>query len=811
MDVWLRDRDEDLALFSDMRCRERKSFLHPSSDDIGASLSIEFGEPPGDCFSVSTPSTHTDAFDLFTENEEKSDYDWLMTPPGTPLFPLLDHDIQTVNLSQKRTLSQSISDTNFCGLSQSGESSPRILHGSSGLHLANIPGCTSGKISTKRGRAEFPSIPCPSPTLQSPRASGQLHTPIGRATRIVGRSTRCSTPTRYQTDAKHTIQSSAAGKNGSRNRGNSLSQKLQASHPLYPPEFSSESSLNLSSSIKYDSTPSSQGSSFILRNERTGRDNSPCSYDSEAQQKMLLPPSTNVSRTSTSSYSHDLYNCQTSKGSIMYSCDDDIDISKPTFLHDKRGDMDCTFAVTKSVRKGCVPQGGKYCGQARRQPRSTASAQIPILGGITNKKSIGQTMHHLDHPRSQTMFRPLLSNVSASTFYNIRSSMMQQSSTDPKLESEIDLEESCNGVFVDAPAATDNSKSVFLLTSETGRVSTRNSFVEKPTLYTEGTASMGKKEESQMCSRDDSRSEISHELTNASICALMSSFSCYGNESLTAIENFPGSVSSIFSRQESPDLSLHGSQQEIVVSAEIERRRNVSLDDCTLAAWSEQQLNDSESFPSSIDEGQLNPSQMSEELDASDTGEMMSQCEWENISLQNDLMSGECKHALIIEGDTAGKCQSESPSPPSGFTAEERTETILFCASIVHEIIYKAATIAIQKQENNSADNPIGARKPVAAQVIPAAGCKNLFGGTWKGQSVRLGPTVHHTLTCVQKNTNLIHHQASSIMHRHYLMDKTGNAVIQNQEDDVQNFTKLSQNVPLKITKGKARCCCSVM
>eukprot|EP00249_Psilotum_nudum_P022928 c28695_g1_i3 orf=124-2349(+) len=741
MDVWLRDRDEDLALFSDMRCRERKSFLHPSSDDIGASLSIEFGEPPGDCFSVSTPSTHTDAFDLFTENEEKSDYDWLMTPPGTPLFPLLDHDIQTVNLSQKRTLSQSISDTNFCGLSQSGESSPRILHGSSGLHLANIPGCTSGKISTKRGRAEFPSIPCPSPTLQSPRASGQLHTPIGRATRIVGRSTRCSTPTRYQTDAKHTIQSSAA----------------------------------------------------------------------EAQQKMLLPPSTNVSRTSTSSYSHDLYNCQTSKGSIMYSCDDDIDISKPTFLHDKRGDMDCTFAVTKSVRKGCVPQGGKYCGQARRQPRSTASAQIPILGGITNKKSIGQTMHHLDHPRSQTMFRPLLSNVSASTFYNIRSSMMQQSSTDPKLESEIDLEESCNGVFVDAPAATDNSKSVFLLTSETGRVSTRNSFVEKPTLYTEGTASMGKKEESQMCSRDDSRSEISHELTNASICALMSSFSCYGNESLTAIENFPGSVSSIFSRQESPDLSLHGSQQEIVVSAEIERRRNVSLDDCTLAAWSEQQLNDSESFPSSIDEGQLNPSQMSEELDASDTGEMMSQCEWENISLQNDLMSGECKHALIIEGDTAGKCQSESPSPPSGFTAEERTETILFCASIVHEIIYKAATIAIQKQENNSADNPIGARKPVAAQVIPAAGCKNLFGGTWKGQSVRLGPTVHHTLTCVQKNTNLIHHQASSIMHRHYLMDKTGNAVIQNQEDDVQNFTKLSQNVPLKITKGKARCCCSVM
>lgn len=58
----LRDRDEDLALFQDMRTRENNDSLNPSTDDIDESLSIRLRR-------LLDTSTQT----------RKNDYNWYST------------------------------------------------------------------------------------------------------------------------------------------------------------------------------------------------------------------------------------------------------------------------------------------------------------------------------------------------------------------------------------------------------------------------------------------------------------------------------------------------------------------------------------------------------------------------------------------------------------------------------------------------------------------------------------------------------------------------------------------------------------
>ncbi|KAL4570305.1 hypothetical protein LXL04_025957 [Taraxacum kok-saghyz] len=81
-----KDRDEDLVLFREMHKRDKDrivSLLQPVSDDFEANGNYPFygmtsmKKGPGFGFSGET---------------EKNDYDWLKTPPATPLFPSLEMD-----------------------------------------------------------------------------------------------------------------------------------------------------------------------------------------------------------------------------------------------------------------------------------------------------------------------------------------------------------------------------------------------------------------------------------------------------------------------------------------------------------------------------------------------------------------------------------------------------------------------------------------------------------------------------------------------------------------------------------------------
>ncbi|PKA67276.1 hypothetical protein AXF42_Ash004769 [Apostasia shenzhenica] len=82
----MKDREEDLALFIEMRKREkeRNSLLLQNSDET---------DRPLETFKIVSSAVRKTGLDDFLNSDtEKNDYDWLLTPPGTPLFPSLEKE-----------------------------------------------------------------------------------------------------------------------------------------------------------------------------------------------------------------------------------------------------------------------------------------------------------------------------------------------------------------------------------------------------------------------------------------------------------------------------------------------------------------------------------------------------------------------------------------------------------------------------------------------------------------------------------------------------------------------------------------------
>ncbi|KAD3641775.1 hypothetical protein R6Q59_004353 [Mikania micrantha] len=79
-----KDKDEDLLLFREMHKRDKNrlvSLLQPVSDEF---------EPNGNYPIYGMASTKKGSGLGFLGETEKNDYDWLKTPPATPLFPSIE-------------------------------------------------------------------------------------------------------------------------------------------------------------------------------------------------------------------------------------------------------------------------------------------------------------------------------------------------------------------------------------------------------------------------------------------------------------------------------------------------------------------------------------------------------------------------------------------------------------------------------------------------------------------------------------------------------------------------------------------------
>ncbi|XP_074589751.1 LOW QUALITY PROTEIN: uncharacterized protein LOC141845588 [Curcuma longa] len=378
----LKAKDDDLLLFNEVQNCERDNSLLHSSDDFDESISkLRYFSNINLGITIPIP---TESNDLLNADGDKNDYDWLLTPPETPLFPSLDEDVdvsQPMNSSRGRTRSQSISISK----TTMSEKTSRPNRSSESPHRLSSSPRSSYSISHSRSRPTSVTCSSPSPVRQPATPSWRSSTPPTRPSLHAQRSL---TPTsrRMSTD-------SFTGKRWTSpvtvNRGNSVSPKLRRWQTDLP-GLATDAPHNLRTSLADLSATHSHGLSPISGNRRWSTSNN---------RRHSISPTSSKSVTS-SRNSGDQFS-SISKQSATSSNEDDteshslVGVSSNVFATKEKD-----FAHTRAI------------GFSKKPSRSPSSSSAP-------KKSSDLAIRQMDHHKApQNMFRPLLSSVPATTFYS---------------------------------------------------------------------------------------------------------------------------------------------------------------------------------------------------------------------------------------------------------------------------------------------------------------------------------------------------------------------------------------------------------
>ncbi|XP_039133372.1 uncharacterized protein LOC120270435 [Dioscorea cayenensis subsp. rotundata] len=388
--VPMKTKDDDLTLFTDMESRERDNFLLQSADDLNASIArLRYCSDLKLSVNIRAGGQSSE---LLNVDGEKNDYDWLLTPPDTPLFRSLDdEEAQPVNPAPRgRQHSQPISIR-----SPASEKAQRTSRSSYSPHrLSPSPRSTTGVTQPKVTPSSAPhsSLTPLRPTTPSRRPS----TPPNKPSATTPRS---STPTLRRMSTGSGGQASSPVRRGTSpvrpSRGNSASPKLRG-WLTNPPGFSSDSPANLCTSLAELPSSNSKAVSPASRNGRQ-------SMSPTAPRNRRLSMSPVGSRSTTALHSHERDRFSTySKGSVASSGDDDVDSLYSVGIE--------TSSSPSSGQNGVI-------GNSRAIPFSKKPVRTPSASSIP-KRSYDSALRQVDHHKTpQNMFRPLLSSVPTTTFY----------------------------------------------------------------------------------------------------------------------------------------------------------------------------------------------------------------------------------------------------------------------------------------------------------------------------------------------------------------------------------------------------------
>uniref|UniRef100_A0A5B7AMA5 Putative microtubule-associated protein futsch n=1 Tax=Davidia involucrata TaxID=16924 RepID=A0A5B7AMA5_DAVIN len=386
--ILFREKDDDLALFNEMQTREKDNFLFQSNDDFEDTFSTKLRYFSDYKLGISIP-VRGESSELLNADGEKNDYDWLLTPPDTPLFPSLDDETPPVNPAQRgRPRSQPISISR----SSTMEMSYRSSRGSASPNRLSPSPRSGSSTFQSRGRPSSAPHSSPTPTLRHASPSWRPSPSPSKPSTPAPRSST-PTPRRMSTGSSGTVVSS--GVRGTSpvktSRGNSASPKIRAWQSNIP-GFSLDAPPNLRTSLADRPASYVRGSSPVARN---GRDPS-----SKSGRQSMSPT---ACRSVSSSYSHDRDRFSShSKGSVASSGDDDVDSlqSIPMGSSDR----------SASRRVGAV-SNNRALAFSKKPTRTTPSSSAP-------KRSFDSALRQMDHRKGpHNMFRPLLSSVPSSTFY----------------------------------------------------------------------------------------------------------------------------------------------------------------------------------------------------------------------------------------------------------------------------------------------------------------------------------------------------------------------------------------------------------
>ncbi|KAF5738458.1 putative ATP binding protein [Tripterygium wilfordii] len=248
----MREKEDELALFLEMWKREKEqSNLLNNGEEFDAPLGSRSGSSSVFKISSTTSARKHGSDDFLNSDNDKNDYNWLLTPPGTPLFPSLEME------SQKTLMSQIGTPTAHPTALKSRLANPQTELVSKGStfskQAASSPGLNSSIAGSRRpsssgGSVSRSAVPSGRPTLSTTSKTSRSLTPTSRATLPSSRPTVSGT------------KGSAAASKPTASTAKPATSAVKPTSSATKPSVPARSSTPLSRSIARSSTPTSRPS-----------------------------------------------------------------------------------------------------------------------------------------------------------------------------------------------------------------------------------------------------------------------------------------------------------------------------------------------------------------------------------------------------------------------------------------------------------------------------------------------------------------------------------------------------------------------
>ncbi|XP_051186853.1 uncharacterized protein [Lolium perenne] len=381
-----KSKDDGLLLFNDLKKSERENFLLEQPDDLGESLSkLNYFPNFNLGFKI---AGRVESRDLLNVDGDKNDYDWLLTPPETPLFRSLDDeenhciDLAPRGRSQTKPLSISRSSTK--------ENTQRSRRSSASPNrLSPSPRSNCNAALTRTRSSNSSSRSSPPLALQPSITLRRSSTPPAAKTLTPPRRSPCPASRRVITSSGPTLNGTRGGSPVIDNRRSSLPKlHVWQSNDL---GFSFDAPPNLRTSLPDRPVSRSRGGS---PSSFSGLD-----MGSRGSRRSISPTLSRIA-SSSGSNERDRFGSYI-KASATSSVDDDLDCVQS---------VPVGYDGSPAVKKSLSVMKTKTLASAKKLSKSFSSNSAP-------KRNFDSAVWLMDHRKApQDMFRPLLSSVPTTTF-----------------------------------------------------------------------------------------------------------------------------------------------------------------------------------------------------------------------------------------------------------------------------------------------------------------------------------------------------------------------------------------------------------
>ncbi|GFY82355.1 hypothetical protein Acr_02g0005950 [Actinidia rufa] len=279
--IVMKEKDDDLALFLELESfeKENNNLLLQNTDYFDDQLGSKLDSSKISEIKSALPARKTGADDFLNSENDRTDYNWLLTPPATPLFPSLETE-QKKNVTNQNGISDSCPTASKSGVGnppvepalRNNETSrqPILSNVTSSSIASNRRQSSSGGVTSTAARpaTEKPSrssTPTSRSTISTKPKLSRTSTPTSRATlpssKPASLSVRSSTPTRpmprSSTPTARTSVPAASkaksdatiSKNSAPSRGTSPTVKSRPWKPAETPGFSCDATPTLKASM----------------------------------------------------------------------------------------------------------------------------------------------------------------------------------------------------------------------------------------------------------------------------------------------------------------------------------------------------------------------------------------------------------------------------------------------------------------------------------------------------------------------------------------------------------------------------------